>query len=180
MDLRTATRRVAAIAGKTAAGVFDDLVDEFVYYVRSVALVKLSEPREKVRDRFSRLCGNAVLKVAKIGVSAGDVMGPGATSGAICGKDMHGGADEIASRLEAAGVADFLLSMAMSEFGRGRRLGFQIFRRMRGLGEETAVQAPVPLEAVEVELMRLERKLPDLSDEEATRLTACYEMVSRR
>jgi hypothetical protein len=182
LEPSSAIEAIEEALGSAARESFEEGVEELSYYTRSLALVGLTIPEEMVRGTLRRMCLGLVVGSVRASIESrlGREVTVGVSSGVICGKEMHATPEFMVINDKKDEIIDDLMKFVMDIFVRGRRLGRQIVRRALPLGRRPALSKKSPLEAIEIEIMRLEDKLPNISKIEALRLTDCYQMAERR
>ena len=179
MELEQPIETIEEVLGVAARKSFERGAEELACYVRSIALVSLKIPEETVRKQFASISLGIIVNAVKASVEAR--LGDGeVSSGVICGKRMHVEPELMEINNRKQEIIDCLVDFSMELFSKGRKLGRQIVSRARPMGRRPSLSEKSPLEAIEVEIMRLENKLPNISKIEALRLGDCYQMAERR
>lgn len=191
-NIDEAKQAIRSALGNEARETFGVFVEDFVYYIRSLAMVDLKTPAEVVEGRFHSICNGIIVESIKSFLESKHSEDDGSfginvsKDDTICDRDMNPLPEIITIKKRQAEIVKFLLSMAMSEFSKGRILSMDIVKRAKKFNRKTQVvrrpTLPIPpaLELVEIEIMRLERKLPALTPDEAARLADYYNTVRER
>lgn len=198
-DMSEACAFISHNLGKAAAAMFSHATDDFVCYARHQSLVDASSTESMMRDKFRKsaigILGEAVkMFVAEKYAGDGGRLDVHVYNEEFLDKEMVP-IPEIANiRSKSRSIVDRMVDGAMEEFEKGRALAFEISARAEqyearfiGSPSPKALPAPKPpkkdlvanppLEVLEIEMMRLERKLPVLSEAEGTRLSQLYMLI---
>lgn len=179
------------VLGKDAAQVFDEHMDEFVYYVKFNALSEPDLPDRKMRIRLRKLAEGIIAAALKRFLEDKFADDTGELGLNINETGVY---DRNMKRIDAIEkikkgqkeMVSLMVSRGMDEFVKGKLLARSILSRARDYrdGQESPKDAnwqlPAPpinraaLEQVEIQIMRLERKLPSIDDEGARLLAALY------
>jgi hypothetical protein len=191
-DIDEAKQAIRSALGNEARDTFGIFVEDFVYYIRSLAMVDLKTPNEVVRERLHNICRGIIVESIKSFLSSKHSEEDGSfginvsNNDVICDRNMNPLPEIIAIKDMQAEIVDFLLSMAMHEFSKGRILSLDIVKRAKKFNKKgiTKRKPTLPIapaiEAIEIVIMRLERKLPDLTPDEAARLSEYYNIIRER
>lgn len=194
-DINEAKQRIKSALGNEARDTFCVVVEDFVYYTRSLAMVDLKTPPDVVKERLHGICRGIIIESIKSFLDTkhadetGEVGINVSNDNIVCDRNMNPLPEIIAIRESQAEIVDFLLGMVMNEFSKGRTLSRDIVKRARKFNKKGQSQRkarkltlPIPpaLESIEIEVMRLERKLPVLTMDEAARLAEYYNTVRER
>lgn len=199
MDMSDTKAFISHNLGETAAVMFSHASEDFVCYVRHQSLIDTSSTEAMMRDRFRKSVIGIIADAVKIFVGERYVGPDGRLDVHVYNEEFLDKAmvpiPEIAKvRSRSKAIIDGMVDCAMEEFEKGRALAFEVNARSeqyeaRFIGSPSpqapkALPAPkppkkdimahLPLEVLEIEMMRLERKLPGLSDSEGTRLSQLY------
>lgn len=197
-DLDDVKAFIQSTLGDRVAGGFSSSCEEYFCLVRSTALSDLSTPSSDIREMLFGVAMGIVSDAIKTFLAQNYVGKDGrleaySTPGAPGVCDLGFRPIESINKVRSlqADLVDVLVGMAMQQFEDGRALAFEIVARMDkfearvygpGPGSppsyhlarvEQARRDP-PLELLEIELIRLERRLPRLTREEGARLSVLY------
>ena len=177
------------VLGKKAARVFDENMDEFLYFIRFSALNDLSITESKMRSRLRKLAEGIIAASVKrflddnYADDFGDVELNVNDSGVYDRNMQPINAIEKIRKSQREMIAS-MVSFGMYEFAKGRHLAKIMEAKTESKAEPSPKDANwkpakkrkirTPLELVEVKIMRLERKLPKLTKEEAKVLSLLY------
>jgi hypothetical protein len=184
-----AEKFIATVLGGEAAEMFATNMEDFTYYAKSVALTELDIPVESVRTRFESISLGILGESVKVFLENNYTDKDGRSSARIEGANVY---DSNMNPIPAIGeirshkdeVVEEMLDWTMAEFDKGRRLARIIVARL-GRNEKKLLAPPPrdyeaspPLEKFEIELMRLENALPDVTREQAKRMMELYSMLA--
>lgn len=195
-DITEAEAFIEDILGKEAAIAFAQNMEDFFCYARSLALTDLDSTPASVRRRFQSISDGIISESVKIYLTENFSSDQGkievdAVDGIVYDKNMNPipAIGIVKQRREE--VLKEILDSIMAEFSRGRRLAKEIVSRVeknRKALPMSAVPASTdssrnyrsepPTEVMEVELMRLERKLPNVTSDEGKRLSVLYILLA--
>ena len=185
-SIKEAKQIIDNALGHEALKSFDDFLDDFTYYVKSLSMIDLRTPEEVIRYKLKQLCKAMIIEAVKVFLQVNykdqnGVVRVNLTDEGIYDKNMKPlpGISEIRSK--QADVVECILDEAMHDFEKGRELAFQVVERAKAFDVEGESFSSEPLnEEIEVNILRLERKLPKLTPEEAQKLTEYYRILRMR
>lgn len=192
---------IGASLGKEAADLFGKNIEDMFYRIRSWALSDTKTPIDQMKERINKICKAIVLESIKtylhrnyehnwsVSVSKGDLLD----------NDMNVIEPIQTIKQHQKEIISVLEGEAMAEFNRGRNMANSIVSRAREFvsrklssptsstsWDYSVPSAPPrnyeempPLERLEIEIMRLEQKLPSLSSREAERLKELYDKCNK-
>jgi hypothetical protein len=179
---------LGAILGKVAEGFYVKQIEDFMYFVRSLSLVETKTDEEKIKERLREVISTVLQKTVKYFLSekcgkASD----GTIKVIIIDKEIHDINGKLVEEViefkkNLSTISDQIIELGMEEFEKGRIIAFEITERLkdstnkihRKVVQRDYTVAP-PLEQMEVEMIRLEKKLPFLSHEEGRKLADLYD-----
>lgn len=188
-DISEAEEFIEDVLGKQAAIAFSHNMEDFFYYARSMALTDLDSTPASVRRRFHSISDGILSESIKVYLTENFASDQGklevdAVDGIVYDKNMNPIPAISLVKQRREEVIKEILDSIMAEFVRGRRLAKEIVGRIDKAPKPKAppqIQAPSrnyrsdpPTEALEVEMMRLERRLPNLTEDEGKRLSLLY------
>lgn len=181
------------VLGKEAALAFSQNMEDFSCYARSVALTDLDSANDSIRKRFESISDGIITESIKVYLSENFASENGkleidAVDGIIYDKNMKPIPAISMVKQHRQQVLKEVLDSIMAEFSRGRKLAKEIVARMEPFiapqDEVTMTEVASrdyrknpPLEVFEVEVMRIENKLPDITVEEGKRLSYLYSLL---
>lgn len=178
------------VLGRDATQVFDEHMDEFIYYVKFSALSEPDMPDRKMKIKLRRLAEGVIAAALKrflndkFADDTGD-LGLNVNESGVYDRNMQRiDAIEKIKKSQKEMIA-LMVSRGMDEFVKGKALAQAIISRARQYQGEPSPkdvnwQLPAPpinraaLEQIEIQILRLERKLPAIDEEGARLLTALY------
>lgn len=182
MNIDEATKTIKSTLGNEAKETFEAFVDELMCYVRCLALVDLRTPIPIVRESMRQFCQQVLVASVKTflterhdseeSIRISDDM--------IYDEDLNPLQEMIDLRDKQTDIVGALLDSSMQEFERGRKLGLEIVSRAQKFVQDAGPSiSPIePLkELIEVEMMRLERRLEQLDEAGVKRLCSCYKSL---
>lgn len=193
------------VLGKTAASVFDDNMEEMVYFIRSEALTNLEITESKMRSRLRKLSETILAASVKRFLNENYADDYGYVELNVEGQDVYDRNIRPISQIETIRksqreIMSLMVSRGMYEFAKGRHLARIMETRSN---ENNSMPEPSPkdtnwalgdhkdkrmfktkrpstkskttmLEQVEVQILRLERLLPNISKEDGKLLSKLY------
>lgn len=179
------------VLGKPAAHIFDENMDELIYIVRSQALHNPSITESKMRNKLKRLSEKIIAASLQsfLNENYADDFGDvelNVDEGGIYDRNMKPISAIEKIRKSQREMLNLMVSRCMYEFAKGRNLAKIMDARSNDDGKDpdpkdidwTPPKAkPLTLELIEIQILRLERKLPNLTSEEGKSLTAFYEAM---
>ena len=195
-NLTEITTFIENVLGKTAAELFDQHMEDYVYFVRSEALtdIDISESRMKRKlNKFAeRILSASVMQFLNENYADdyGEVEINSSEDG-VFDRNMKRIEEIEQVRKSQREIMTLMVSRGMYEFAKGRHLAKIMDARSHDRSKEPSPKdanwmptqpKPAMLEQVEIEIIRLERLLPKISPEQAKRLAELYEIMraSRR
>lgn len=178
---------LGAILGKKAEEFYVDQLYDFLFYVRSLAFIDIQTEEDKIKEKIQGISSVMLQKtvkyflIEKYGTTADGTIRVSVADKEL--RDMQGNVvhEIVEFKKRLTEIAQQLLDLGMEEFEKGRNIAIEITQRVRNLTNmekksivERDFSLTPPLEAIEVEMLRLERKLPFLSHEEGKRLADLY------
>jgi hypothetical protein len=173
------------VLGKDATRIFEENFDEFMYYVRSEALNNREITDKAMRIRLKNLAEGIIAASVKkfLNDNYADSMGGveiNVNDNGVYDRDMHPipAIDKI--RKNQKGITALMVSRGMYEFAKGRVLLNQSGKPEASQSQpKTAHRDTTPtVEAVEIDVMRLEGRLPNISKEEGELLASLYDKLA--
>ena len=176
------------ILGRVAEDFYVKQVEDFMYFVRSLSLVETKTEEEKIREKLHEVTSIVLQKTVKYFLTekcgkAAD----GTIKVTIIDKEIHDINGKLVEEVvdfkkNLKAISDQIIELGMEEFGKGRVIALEITERLkestnkvhRKVVQRDYSVAP-PLEQMEVEMIRLEKKLPFLSHEEGRKLADLYD-----
>jgi hypothetical protein len=156
---------------------FESNMDEFSFFVKAEALTNAAKSESDMRKLAKETCEKILQQSVKTYLSDNFANEKGELSlkvdnGTVYDKDMQPVRAISAIRDNMSKISDVIIENIMEQFCAGRKLAQDIVSRMMHYQESKdakPLQDP-PLEVLEIERMRLERKLPRIEPHEAKRL----------
>ncbi len=179
---------IGAILGKKSEDFYVSQIADFLYFVRSLALVDMKSDEEKIREKIQSI-GSVLLQktvkfflIDKYGTMPDGTIRVSVTEKEI--RDMKGNIIEeiVKFKENLKSIGEQLLELGSEEFEKGRKIALEITQRIKNSTNaekrrilERDFNTTPPMEMLEIEMLRLERKLPFLSQEEGKRLVSLYD-----
>ena len=188
-DLAAVRSFLQGILGDSAIELFDRHMEEFACCVKTWALSDLKSTSAEVKERFKNVSYGILSEAVKLFLSERFSKEDGSLSVEITDTEIY---DENHKKIPAImrlrerqeEIIEFMVFNAMKDFEYGRKLAKVIVNRARKFESDKLdrmalpqEKSHVPAEAIEVEIMRLERRLSSLTPEEGARLSELYEVL---
>lgn len=189
-----ATHIMETILGQVSSQYFDGQAEELIWYAKSLSMDPSKAGRlpteAHIKNKFEKISDNIVWTSVRFFLdetygSANYIVTENAKA---LDKNMNPITEVFEVKQRQEEVTSILVEVAMSEFSKGRKIAEEIIARVKAqIGEpqrptttaRNYFSAP-PLEALEIEAIRLERRLPLLSREEGRRLAELYELIRNK
>jgi hypothetical protein len=187
-DINAIRTFLRTILGDSSIELFDRHMEEFACCVKTWALSDMKSTHAEVKDRFKNVSYGILSESVKLFLSEKFSKEDGSLSVEITDTEIY---DEhhkkipaiMALRDRQEEIIEFMVNSAMKDFESGRKLAKVIINRATKFESdkldklETPKKSRVPAEAIEVEIMRLEKRLSSLTPEEGERLSELYEVL---
>ena len=175
----TAEEIVRSALGEDPSEMFSYGIQDMLCYVRSLALTELDASSESLMAKFHGIFEAILTEAVKEFLSGtyGEKYKIYVDDSNVYDKDMSLIQPIMTIRKRKADMERDIMAAVGAEFHKGRRLAWQVVSRIRSKGQnlkERNYEVSPPQEAMEIELMRLERKLPNLTVQERERLVELY------
>jgi len=177
---------LGAILGKESEHFFVTQMDDFMYFVRSMALSQIDASDEESRDKLLNICQNILKKTVKFFLMNKFGMTDDGTIKVIVQEkelldiNRKPVKELIIFKKENKVIWEQMFELAWDEYQKGRVLFNKIVERskrykanMKNFDRDYVVLPP--FENMEIEIIRLEKKLPFLSHAEGKRLAELYD-----
>ena len=171
------------LMGSKYSELFDANIEEFTYYVRMAALADETVTEQEMRLRLKKLAEGVVAASVKsflddkytnangeVEINVGD--------NGVFDKDMRPIPEVDQIRKQQHEMVNVLVARGMYEFAKGRHLATMATKKKVTAAQYNA-QRKKGAEDLEVEMMRLERKLPNIGGDDAARLSELYSSLHR-
>lgn len=177
------------VLGKPSAQVFDENIDEYIYFVRFAAINDLTLTDSKMRSRLRKLAEGIIAASIRrfLNENYADDFGDvelNINDNGVYDRNMQPISAIEKIRKSQREMIGSMVSLGMYEFAKGRQLAKIMDARSQNdrskepnpkdVNWKPAKKTTTLLEMTEVTIMRLERKLPDLTKEEAKTLSLLY------
>jgi len=179
---------LGAILGKEAENFYINQMEDFMYFIKSLSLVETKTDEDKIRERVQEIISTILQKTIKhFLITKCGTATDGTIKVAIFNNEIHDLSGKIVVEVvefkkNLKTISEQILELGMEEFEKGRRIALEITERLKNSTNKIprkVVQRDFnvvpPLEQIEVEMIRLEKKLPFLSHEEGRRLADLYD-----
>jgi len=188
-DLGSIRTFLRSILGEQSLELFDRHMEEFVCCVKTWALADLKSSSAQVKEKFTNVSYGILSEAVKLYLSKNYSKEDGSLDVEITDTEIydvkHNRIPSIMMlRERQEEIVSFMVASAMKDFEAGRKLAKSIIGRARKFesdrldkGEAPGTTSRVPAEAIEVEIMRLERRLSNLTPEEGKKLSELYEVL---
>lgn len=193
-NLKSLTEIVAfleSVLGKTAAETFDENMEDYVYFVRTKALHDMDISETKMRGKLRKYADLIIMASVRQFLNEHYADDTGEVE---INMNEDGVFDRNINKIEQIEqirksqreMMTLIVSRGMLEFAKGRRLArIMENRSVSRLSEQSPKDAnwmptyakSTMLEQTEIEILRLERKLPNVTPEEAKRLSELYALL---
>ena len=166
--------------------VFDSNMNDMLYCARLWALTDTRASEAEIKDKLVAIAHGVLVECTKAYLI--DHYGMKEDGGPkvhvaedILDENMRTIPAVVKLRKHKVEIVRCLMDETMRVYRQGRDLARQIVDRTRAYKSPIPISHQgCPMELVEIEIMRLERKLPLLSDEEGRKLTELYKLVGAR
>ena len=156
---------------------FESNMDEFSFFVKAEALTNASRSELEMRKMAKETCEKILSQCVKTYLAENFADDKGELSvsvnnGTVYDKNMHPVTAITTVKDNMLKISEVIVENIMEQFCVGRKLAQEIVSRMMHYKEshdDKPSQVPL-LESLEIEKMRLERKLPHIEPYEAKRL----------
>jgi len=186
-SIKEAKQVIGSVLGQEALVKFEEFLDDFTYYVRSLSMIDMKSPEEVIRYKLKMMCKGLIVEAVKVFLKAKYNDGSGVvrvnlTDEGIFDQHMRPLPEISEMRTKQADVVECILDEAMHEFVKGRELAIQVVERAKNFEANRTDQVVYepPTEEIEIEILRLERKLPNITNEEANKLLEYYRILRTR
>jgi len=186
-NIKEAKQVIGSVLGPEALDKFDEFLDDFTYYVRSLSMVDLKTPEEVIKYKLRMMCKGLIVEAVKVFLKIkykddSGVVRVNLTDEGIYDQNMRPLPEISEIKSKQADVVECILDEAMHEFVKGRELALQVVERAKTFeaNRSEGVAYEPPTEEIEIEVLRLERKLPNVTEEEARKLTEYYGILRTR
>ena len=172
------SRFLGRLMGPKYSDLFDANIQEFTYYVRMAALADETVSDQEMRLRLKKLAEGVVAASVKsflddkYGNANGEVEINVGENG-VYDKNMRPIPEVDQIRKQQHDMVNILVARGMYEFAKGRHLARLASKKPQ------CVQAKKTAEDLEIEVMRLERMLPNIGGDDAARLSELYSSLHR-
>lgn len=189
-NLKSLTEIVAFIEnvlGKPAAVMFDENMEDYVYFVRSEALNDAEITESRMRSKLRKFSEQIIAASVKhfLNENYSDDYGDvelNVNEDGVFDKNMKRIEEIEQIRKTQREIMSLMVSRGMYEFAKGRHLARIMDSRSRDSKLEPSpkdanwmpTQAKYAVEQTEIEIIRLERMLPNIKPEDAKRLAELY------
>jgi hypothetical protein len=186
-SIKEAKQVIGSVLGPEALEKFEEFLDDFTYYVRSLSMIDLKTPEEVIRYKLKIMCKGLIVESVKVFLKSKYNSGSGTirvnvTDDGIYDQHMRPLPEIAEIKTKQADVVECILDEAMHEFEKGRELALQVVERAKSFEAnrtDEVVYEP-PTEEIEIEVLRLERKLPNITEEEGKKLSEYYDILRTR
>lgn len=178
------------VLGKPAAQMFDENMEDYVYFVRSEALNDSEISESRMRSKLRKFAESIIAASVKhfLNENYADDYGDvelNINEDGVFDKNMKRIEEIEQIRKTQREIMSLMVSRGMYEFAKGRHLARIMDSRSRDLQEPSPkdanwmpTQSKCPmLEQTEIEILRLERQLPNIKPEDAKRLAELYALL---
>lgn len=163
---------------------FNNGMEDMLCCARLWALTDVRSSEEEVKDKLVNIAHGIIVECTKAyliecyGTKEDGGPRTNVTEDEIYDENMRPIPAVVQLRRHKIEIVRCMMDESMRVFRQGCDLARQIVARTQAYKSNKLVRRhDCPMELVEVEIMRLERKLPLLSDEEGRRLTELYKLV---
>ena len=177
----TAEEIVRSALGNEAGDMFIFGMQDMLCYVRSLALTELDAHPKSLITKFHSIFEAILTEAVKefLSNTYGEKYKIYVDNDSVYDKDMVLIQPIMTIRKRKSDIEKDIMATVSAEFHKGRRLAWQVVSRIRNKGksnQERNYELSPPAEALEIEVMRLERKLPSLKPQERERLVELYRL----
>lgn len=181
--------------GKDATDIFAQQMDDVLYYARALSLSDLESDPEEIEGKFYEISQGILADLAGVYLHDNYDDNINVDYDRVYDHNMNVIKPIQDLQDNQQKIQSIMVKSAMALFRRGRKMAYRIVKRyeehmaIRRVTRKQTTQrrAPAgrdyaqtpPSERYEIEILRLERKLPDLSPEEGQRLSLLYKYVQR-
>jgi len=177
---------LGAILGKDTEHFFVAQMDDFMYFVRSMALSQIDANEEETKDKLLNICQNILKKTVKFFLMNKFGMTDDGTIKVIVQENelfdinKRSIKEVVLFKKEHKVIGEQMFELAWDEYQKGRILFTKIVERAKNFKAITKdfnrdYSILPPFENMEIEIIRLEKKLPFLSHTKGKRLAELYD-----
>ena len=190
-NLKEASEIVEEILGATSSSSkhFKFQIEDYLCYVQGLSMTSFSKPEEKIRERLTEISIRIITDSIRVFLDENYGQNIVFTQqGNVFDKNMNKIKEVEKIKNKQEKILAIMVDTAMEEFEKGRGLALEIVQRAKGNGKKNS-KSEVPsrnyknrpaVENLEIEMMNLENKLPNLTPEEGNRLSFIYEIVQNQ
>lgn len=171
------------VLGQKSAEIFDFNMDEFIYYIRAEALADPEKNEDDMMEVTKTTVEKIFSQVIKIYLAENHtdngIINVNVKNGVAF--DKHGNELKpiMKFKFEMPKIIDVIVKTSLSEFVTGRMIAKEIVGRMKDYRQRKKEGGDIPMEKMEMEMLTLEAKLPEITKAEAVRLLHLYSVVRR-
>lgn len=169
------------ILGAKPTRQFESNMEEFTFFVKAEALSNSSRSEADMRKMAKETCEKILSQSVKTYLSENFANENGELNvkvdkGTVYDKDMQPVKAISVIKDNMSKISEVIVENVMDQFSAGRKIAQEIVSRMMHYKDAKGARPcqPPSLESLEIEKMRLERVLPNMSPYEAKRLCVIY------
>ena len=168
---------LAGLLGPKPMELFDIYLDDFFCCVKSWAMSDLKSASLDVQARLENVLRGIIYEAIKSYLHENHAEF-NVSNDHVFDRDMKEIPSIVQIRTHQARILSCLMEQAMSDFEKGRQLAVIVVDRAnKYVASPSAKVQQTPMESYEIEIMRLEQRLPNLATEEAKRLSELYALL---
>ena len=168
---------LASLLGPRPMELFDVYLDDFFCCIKSWAMTDLKSPSSEVRARLENVLRGIIAEAIKSYLRENHAEF-NISNDHVFDRDMKEIPAILQIRTHQARILACLMEQAMSDFEKGRQLAIIVVDRAnKYVAIPSAKVQQTPIESYEIEIMRLEQRLPNLATDEAKRLSELYALL---
>jgi len=172
------------ILGAKPTRQFESNMEEFSFFVKAEALSNASRSEADMRKMAKETCEKILSQSVKTYLSDNfsnedGVLNVMVDNGIVYDKDMQPVRAISAIKENMSKISEVIVENVIEQFSAGRKIAQEIVSRMMHYKDAKGTRQcqPPSLEALEIEKMRIERSLPNISPYGAKRLCVLYSVL---
>lgn len=180
---------LGSILGKEAESFYVKQMEDFMYFVRSLAFVDTKSEEDKIKEKITNVVSTILQKTVKFFLTSKYGTGQdGSIKVTVIDNEIHSPNGKVVEEIvefkkSLKTISEQIMELGMDEFEKGRKIALGVTERLKNsinknkniIIERDYNDTP-PLEAIEIQILKIEKKLPNISKEEGRELSELYEL----
>lgn len=172
---------IGSTLGEKAKNTFDLLEEDFSYYVKSISMLDLKTPIEYVKIKFMDICKSIVYQSVITFLCEKYNNEINISNNEIYDKNMNILPEISEMKRKYYEIVYILLEKSIKDFKKGRNISKEIVQRVVSKSNTKPGKSKfIPLEKIEIEMYKIEKKLPNITEEEANELKKYYSIICEK